>query len=74
MSLGYGGWCYIVAQDERTVIYQYGSYNLNDSTYNNTQRICDGIITIDKESLVETEIHKKLKLFPNGKKKLIVKK
>lgn len=36
MSLGYGGWCYIVAQDERTVIYQYGSYNLNDSTYNNT--------------------------------------
>lgn len=73
MSLGYGGWCYIVAQDEQTVIFQYGSYNLNDSTYRNAERVCDGTITIDKESLVEPEIHEKLKRFPNGKKKLIVK-
>lgn len=73
MSLGYGGWCYIAVQDEQTVIYQYGSYNLNDSTYCNAERVCDGTITIDKESLVEPEIHEKLKRFPNGKKKLMVK-
>lgn len=73
MSLGYGGWCYIAVQDERTVIYQYGSYDLNNPDYRNTEHICDGTITIDKTTLVKPEIHKKLKCFPNGKKKLIIK-
>ncbi len=73
MSLGYGGWCYIDAQDEQTVIYRYGTYNLNDTKFRNKEHICDGMITIDKNSLVEPEIHEKIKRFPNGKKKLIVK-
>ncbi len=73
MSLGYGGWCYIEAQDEQTVIYKYGSYNWNDSRHSNADRICDGLITIDKSALVEPEIHEKTKRFPKGKKKTMVK-
>ncbi len=73
MSLGYGGWCFIADRDDECVIYQYGSFNLNEPQYQNKDKICDGLITIKLSSLVEPEIHKKTKRFPNGKKKLIVK-
>lgn len=73
MSIGFGGWCYISAQDENTVIYQYGSYNLNDELYRNKTHIMDGLLIIDKNSLVEPDIHKKLKRLPGGMKKLIIK-
>lgn len=74
MSRGFGGWGYIADQDKNTVLYQYGSYNLNDPQYRNEEHLSDGIIVIDKKSLVEPDIHEKIKRFPNGKKRLIVKK
>ena len=73
MSKGVGGWCYIAEQDENTVIYKYGAYNLNDPQYENKEHSADGIIIIDKNSLVEPDIHEKIKRFPNGKKKLMTK-
>ena len=73
MSLGIGSFCKLIAQDENTIIYEYGSYNLNDPKYENKHRISDGIITISKSSLIEPEIHDKIKRFPNGKKKRIIK-
>ena len=73
MSLGIGAFCKLTAQDENTVIYEYGSYNQNESKYRNENRISDGIITISKSSLVEPDIHHKIKRLPNGKKKQIVK-
>ena len=35
MSLGFGANAYLVAFDSDTVIYQYGSYNLNDPKFYN---------------------------------------
>ena len=73
MSIGIGGYARIVMQDANTVIYKYGAYNLNEVAYRNPDHTYDGIITIDKQSLVEPEIHEKLKKQPSGKKKLITK-
>ena len=65
MSLGIGSFCKLIAQDDNTVIYEYGSYNLNEPKYENNNRISDGIITISKSSLIEPEIHDKIKRLPN---------
>ena len=43
MSRGIGGNCRIVEEDEHTVIYEYGGYNLNKSEYRNPDYIFDGI-------------------------------
>ena len=60
-------------EDENTVVYEYYAYNLNEEEYRNREHIYDGMITIDKRSLVEPEIHEKLKKQPSGRKKLITK-
>lgn len=73
MSIGFGGWAYIDAEDENIVIYQYGSYNLNEIQYKNEERNADGFFVIDKNSLVECDTHEKIKRFPKGKKKKIKK-
>lgn len=73
MSMGYGGSARIVLQDEKTVVYEYSPYNLNEPEYRNSEHIYDGLITISKDSLVEPEIHEKLKHMPSGRKKHIVK-
>lgn len=73
MSRGFGGAARIVLQDENTVVYEYAPFNLNDPAYRNDEHIYDGLITISKDSMVEPEIHEKLKRMPSGKKKLIVK-
>ena len=76
MSLGYGGFARKVAEDDQTVIYEYGAYNLNtddERVSNFDDRIHDGTIAIDKTALVEPEIHEKIKRYPGGKKERIVK-
>ncbi len=73
MSLGIGAFCKLIAQDEETVIYEYGSYNLNEPNYTNEQKIADGIITIKKIALIEPDIHNKTRRLPNGKKKELTK-
>lgn len=73
MSMGYGAFVRLVAYDDRTVLYKYGSYNLNKQGYENYDRICDGLITISKDCFIEPEIHSKIKKMPSGRKKLITK-
>ena len=73
MSRGIGGNCRIVEEDEHTVIYEYGGYNLNKPEYRNADYIFDGIITIEKSALVEPEIHTKIKRTQGGQKKLVTK-
>ena len=46
MSMGIGAYANLIALDEKLVIYEYGSYNLNETKYRNANHICDGIITI----------------------------
>ena len=73
MSIGIGAFCKRIAEDNNTVIYEYGSYDLNHINYRNERRIADGIITINKSALIEPDIHDRIKRFPNGKKKRIIK-
>ncbi len=73
MSRGIGGNCRIVEEDEHTVIYEYGGYNLNKPEYRNADYNFDGLITIDKTALVEPEIHTKIKRMQGGKKKSVTK-
>ena len=73
MSRGIGAHADKVLEDEYTVIYKYGGYNLNVPGYRNENHVYDGIITIFKECFVEPEIHEKLKKMPSGHKKLITK-
>lgn len=73
MSLGYGGFCRKELEDETHIIYAYSSFNWNDERHKNDDRICDGVITITKSTLVEPDIHSKIKRKPNGKKVVVTK-
>lgn len=73
MSMGIGGSAVKVLEDEKTVIYEYGGYNLNEPRFRNEQRIRDGSITIPKSCFAEPDIHEKIKKTPSGRKKLVVK-
>lgn len=73
MSRGIGAHANKVLEDDVTVIYEYGGYNLNEPKYRNGKHLYDGIIIISKECFIEPEIHEKLKKMPSGKNKLITK-
>lgn len=73
MSIGIGAWARKVLEDDKTVIYEYGGYNLNEPEFRNEEHILDGVITISKECFAEPEIHEKLKRLPSGRKKKIIK-
>ena len=73
MSRGFGAHADLVAQDNETVIYQYGGYNLNEPEFRNEKHLYDGLITISRSCFAEPEIHEKLKKMPSGRKKLITK-
>ena len=66
MSRGFGGSARIVLQDENTAVYEYAPFNLNEPEYRNSEHTYDGLITISKDSMVEPEIHEKLKRMPSG--------
>ena len=73
MSRGIGALANKILEDDESVIYEYGSYNLNDSRYRNENRMLDGTIFIPKSCFAEPELHEKLKKMPNGKKKFVIK-
>ncbi|WP_051238854.1 hypothetical protein [Clostridium butyricum] len=60
MSKGIGGACRKVLEDEKIVLYEYSSYNLNEKKYRNDEHIFDGIIKIQRTSLIEVKVHWKL--------------
>ena len=49
MSRGIGAHANLVLEDENTVIYEYGGYNLNEPEYRNENHIYDGMITISRD-------------------------
>lgn len=61
MSIGIGGACRKVLEDEEIVIYKYSAYNLNEVNLKDTDNIFDGVITIQKSGLVEPQINEKTK-------------
>lgn len=73
MSRGIGAVAKRIAEDEKSVVYEYGGYNLNNPLFRNEQKVYDGVISIKKECFVEPEIHEKIKRMPSGKKKQVIK-
>ncbi len=73
MSLGYGYRACLACADENTAIYTYCCYNLNIEGYDRRKNAMDGEITIELDAIPEPEIHEKLKRFPSGRKRLVVK-
>ena len=73
MSRGIGAYANKILEDNETVIYEYGGYNLNAAEYRNENHLCDGSITIPKRCFAEPEVHQKLKKMPSGRKKLVAK-
>ena len=63
----------MVAEDTSSALYSYYCFNLNILEFQNPDHVADGYITIRKDCLVEPDIHEKIKRFPNGKKKRIIK-
>ncbi len=59
VSVGIGGFAKMVAEDERTAIYEYGGINLNSPNCRNDERRADGMIMIAKSKLVAPEIHQR---------------
>ncbi|MGE9876446.1 hypothetical protein ACQQ9V_11055 [Hornefia butyriciproducens] len=73
MSIGIGAHANLIAEDKNTVMYEYGSYNLNDPQFRNENHLLDGFITMQRTCFGEPEIHEKVKKMPSGKKKLVIK-
>lgn len=73
MSIGIGAIARLVLWDDVTVIYEYGSFNLNEYIYRNENHITDGYIIIQKVCFAEPEIHEKIRKMPSGKKRPFVK-
>ena len=71
MSMGYGGACKKAAEDDRGILYQYMSFNLN--LPNAGEQVFDGSIYIGKTCFIEPEIHEKFKRMPSGHRKQIIK-
>ncbi len=73
MSIGIGGRCRKIAEDNDCVIYEYLAYNLNEPEFKNDTQIFDGMILIDRNCLIEPEIRKKIRRMPSGKRKIFTK-
>ena len=71
MSMGRGGVCRKTSENERSVEYEYYSYDLDIPECRNEEKLYDGRIVIAKAALVEPEIHEKMKRKPNGNKQLV---
>ena len=65
MSMGYGGRCRKISEDDEFVLYEYYSYNLN---LDNDAKIFDGLILIKKRSLIEPERREKFRRMPSGRR------
>ena len=68
MSLGYCAKAVLEMADEKSLLYMYNSYNINLEGYEAYMEKYDGVIIIDRASLVEPEIHMKRVRRPSGKK------
>ena len=73
MSMGYGAGCRKVAEDEKTLIYEYSVYNWNEIRYKDSTNLYDGMILMDKSAFIEPEVHTKRKRMLSGKKVMISK-
>lgn len=68
MSMGFCGYADLEQEDESIMIYSYCCYNLNDKNYESFCNIKDGEIYIERDALVEPDIHVRTKKIGKRKK------
>jgi len=73
MSKGHCGHAHLVAIDDALLLYSYCAYDLNREGWQETKQAEDGEIIIDRDALIEPEIHEKQKRLPSGRKITVVK-
>lgn len=66
MSMGYGASCRKAAEDDKTLIYEYSVYNLNQDDWLDMMELYDGMILIDKVVFKEPFIPSKEKIIFSG--------
>ena len=73
MSMGYGARATLVLEDAETAIYTYGGFNWDIPSCKNPDYVQDGLLTIPRDCLPESEIHARWRRMPSGKKRWIEK-
>ena len=73
MSKGYGGYADLRKEDDTMLMYSYCSYNVNLDHWREMQAAEDGELWIERNALIEPEIHEHIKRMPSGRKQLQVK-
>lgn len=73
MSAGFGAFAHFSDQDNNTVVFNYGGYNLNEEKFINEKRLCDGLITIAKSCFAGLEKQGEVRNMPSDGGEMIVK-
>ncbi len=73
MSKGHCGHAHLVANAEPLLLYSYCAYDLNRADWQEMKKKEDGEIAIDRDSLIEPEVHEKAKRLPSGKRTTVIK-
>ena len=73
MSKGHCGYAHLVAGDDTLLLYSYCAYDINRADWQEIKKKEDGEIAIDRDSLIEPEVHEKVKRLPSGKRTTVVK-
>jgi hypothetical protein len=73
MSKGHCGYAHLVASDDTLLLYSYCAYDINRADWQEMKKKEDGEIAIDRDSLIEPEVHEKVKRLPYGKRTIVVK-
>lgn len=73
MSRGIGAHAKLISNNKNMIIYQYGSYNLNDEKFRNAEHIYDGLIMIDRSCFEEIDLQTQKVASLYGRKRKIKK-
>ena len=73
MSKGQCGYAHLVASDDTLLIFSYCAYDINCADWQEMKEKEDGEIAVDRDSLIEPEVHEKVKRLPSGKRTTVVK-
>ena len=73
MSKGHCCYAHLIASDDTLLLYSYCAYDINRADWQEMKKKEDGEIAIDRDSLMEPEVHEKVKRLPSGKRTTVVK-
>ena len=60
MSKGHCCYAHLIANDDTLLLYSYCAYDINRADWQEMKKKEDGEIAIDRDSLMEPEVHEKV--------------